>query len=240
MFNYPRVINFDAARIAGVDLATGDWILLLDADELIPLELSKQLLRLAETKTADAYSIPRLNYFSGAPLRHAGFGPEQDRQLRFYRKGTVRLNDILHAHIEVMPGTRVVNLNYRPDTCIVHFNYKDSAQFVGKLNKYTSLTAWQRRDSKRWKDRSLVVAATAEFVKRYIWQRGFLSGAPGFYFSFMMAAYRMTQAFKLREIRSRCNEEGSVARYRELAQRIVADYEPVENTTPSPREQVGQ
>ena len=231
LFSYPRVINFDAARVAGVEHATCDWILLLDADEVIPFQLSRRLLGVAATNEADAFSIPRLNYFSGEPLYNAGFGPEQDRQLRFYRKGSVSLNDVLHSHIQAKSGTRVVKMSYRPGTCIVHFSYKDSAQFVSKLNKYTSLTAWQRRDSARWKDRSLVVASSVEFLKRYIWKRGFLSGAPGLYFSFMMAAYRMTQAFKLREIQLRCSEESATARYQEIARGIVQEYESVGNAS---------
>lgn len=226
VFNYPRVINFDAARVAGVERATSHWILLLDADELIPFALSRQLLQLIKTNTADAYSIPRLNYFSGRPLLHAGFGPEQDRQLRFYRRGCVGLNDILHAHIEIKPGTRVQNLKYSPDMCIVHFTYRNSGQFVAKLNKYTSLTAVQRKDSNRMRDRSIVLVPAKEFFDRYVRRLGCLSGWRGFYYSFMMAAYRMTQAVKIEEIQSRCDDDGSAESYRRIAEEIVSRYPP--------------
>jgi glycosyltransferase involved in cell wall biosynthesis len=225
VFNYPRVLNFDAARVAGVQHATSDWILLMDADELIPFDLSGQLLCLAATGNADAYAIPRLNYFSGSPLHYAGWGPEQDRQLRFYRRGSVSLNDVLHAHIEANPGTRVGNLKYTPETCILHFNYRDSGQFVSKLNKYTSLTALQRKERGRPRDRSIVLVPLWEFLDRYLRKAGYRSGWRGFYYSFMMAAYRMTLAAKIREIRSGCDSEGSAALYQRIAKEIVSRYE---------------
>jgi glycosyltransferase involved in cell wall biosynthesis len=227
--NFPRVINFDAARVAAVATATQEWILLLDADEVIPRALSLRLQELAAQGNVDVCSIPRLNYFSGEPLLHAGFGPEQDRQIRFFRQGAALLNDILHAHIQVAPGMRLSSLDYSPDNAIIHFNYKDSTQFVGKLNKYTSLTAWQRKDSTRWQDRSLGIAAAFEFLRRYVWLGGFRSGAHGFYYSFMMAAYRMTLSFKVREIQLRRDEEGSTLRYEEIARRILAEYESAAN-----------
>lgn len=222
VLSYPRVINFDAARVAAVELATSEWILLLDADEVIPLELSRHLLRLAAEGDADAYMIPRLNHFLGTPLLHGGAGPEQDRQLRFYRRGSVSLNDILHAHIQVKPGTRVVDLKYRPDACIIHFCYKDSTLFVSKLNKYTSLTAFQRKDSKRIRDRSLVLMPIFEFFNRYVRKSAYRSGWKGFYYAFMMAVYRMTQNVKIREHQA-CDDSGDP--YQKIATEIVRQYE---------------
>jgi glycosyltransferase involved in cell wall biosynthesis len=227
VFRYPRVINFDAARVAAVGHATGDWILLLDADELIPFELSRELLRLTQNGKADGYVIPRLNYFSGEPLENAGFGPEQDRQLRLYRRGSASLNDILHAHISANPDACVMNTAYSPDTCIVHFNYKDSAQFVAKLNKYTSLTAIQRKDTASRRDKSIVLLPLAEFLNRYLRKAGFLSGWRGFYYSFMMAAYRMTQAVKIREIQMGCDNDRSAQHYQQIANEIISQYETV-------------
>jgi glycosyltransferase involved in cell wall biosynthesis len=225
VFSYPKVINFDAARVAAVEHATCDWVLLLDADEVIPLELSRRLRRAAQAHEADAYAIPRLNYFSGEALLNAGWAPEQDRQLRFFRKGTVTLNDILHAHIAANPGVRVVNMEYGPDACIVHFNYRDSTQFVGKLNQYTSLTAFQRRNSNRAKDRSIVIVPVLEFLNRYFRKSGYRSGWRGFYYSFMMAAYTMTQAVKIREMQMGMDAEGSAERYQKIADAIIGNYE---------------
>jgi glycosyltransferase involved in cell wall biosynthesis len=224
VYEYPRVVAFDAARVAAVGYATHDWLLLLDADELIPQKLSEKLLSLRDTGTADVYSIPRLNYFSGAPLLHTGFGPAEDRQIRFYRKGSVRLNETLHAHLQPEPGSRVEFLDFDPRACLIHFNYKSSSQFVAKLNKYTSLTAMQRKDSQRFRDRSLAVVPLAEFLNRYIRKQGFRDGWRGFYYAFMMAAYRMTQNAKIREMQSGCDEDGSAKEYQKIAEQVLLQY----------------
>ncbi len=222
VFSYPRVINFDAARVAAVELASSDWILLLDADEVIPFELSRQLLRLAGERNADAYMIPRLNHFLGTPLLHGGAGPEQDRQLRFYRKGSVSLSDILHSHIQAKPGTRVANTTYRPDACIVHFCYKDASLFISKLNKYTSLTAFQRKESRRARDKSLVLMPLMDFLNRYVRKAAVFDGWKGFYYAFMMAVYRMTQNVKIREMQA-C--DGAIDPYQRIAEEVVSRYE---------------
>jgi glycosyltransferase involved in cell wall biosynthesis len=224
VYDTPRIAAFDGARSIGVEHAAGAWILLLDADEVIPAKLAKKLLSLTSTGSADAYQIPRLNYFSGAPLRHTGFGPIADRQLRFYRAGAVRLTDALHSYLEIQPGQRVASLDYEPQVCIVHFNHTSSRQFIEKLNRYTTVTATQRKNTQRYRDRSLVLVPLAIFLNQYVRKCGFRDGWRGFYYSFMMGVYRMTQTVKFKEIASHCDDEGSMNTYREIARQILLEY----------------
>lgn len=224
VFETPRLFAFDGARLVGVEHATGEWILLLDADEVIPAKLAAKLVSLVSNESADAYRIPRLNYFSGAPMLHSGFGPVADRQLRFYRANAVRLTDVLHSHLEVEPGTRMADVDYEPEVCIVHFNHTSSRHFIEKLNRYTTLTATQRKDSKRYPDRSLVLVPLAAFLYQYLAKGGFRDGWRGFYYSFMMGVYRMTQNVKVKEMASHCDDEGSKSTYREIARQILLKY----------------
>jgi hypothetical protein len=136
----------------------------------------------------------------------------------------VNLNDILHAHIQAKPGFRIANLSYRRDACLVHFCYKDSSLFVSKLNKYTSLTAFQRKESRRARDRSIVLMPLMEFLNRYLWKRAFLDGWKGFYYAFMMSVYRMTQNVKIRELQA-SGREGASDSYEQIAGQIVNQHE---------------
>lgn len=224
VFDTPRLFAFDGARLVGLKHATGDWILLLDADEVIPVKLATKLMSLVSTGTSDAYWIPRLNYFSGEPMQHTQFGPITDKQLRFYRAGAVRLTDVLHSHVQVEPGSRIANLDYEREVCIVHFNHTSSRHFIEKLNRYTTLTATQRRGTQRYRDRSLVLVPFAVFFYQYVARSGFRDGWRGFYYSFMMGVYRMTQNVKIREIASHCDDEGSRNKYREIARQILLEY----------------
>jgi glycosyltransferase involved in cell wall biosynthesis len=224
VIEYPRVAAFDGARVLGVEKATYDWILLLDADELYSHKLSLQLLELKNQGNYDAIAIPRLNYFNGAPMLHSGFGPAGETYVRLYRIGSVHLNATLHAHMEHAPGIRIKYLDFDPEATFVHFNYKSSSQFVAKLNKYTSLTASQRKDSKEFVDQSIVIVPVVEFLKRYLKKGGYKDGWRGFYYSFMMAAYRMTQNVKIKELQTGCDEEGATRTYQNIAANILREY----------------
>jgi glycosyltransferase involved in cell wall biosynthesis len=221
---YPRVAAFDGARVLGVEKASYDWILLLDADELYSHKLSLQLLELKASGLYDAIAVPRLNYFNGAPMMHTGFGPVGETYIRFYRVGSVTLNATLHAHMKYNPGIRIKYLPFDPTATFVHFNYKSSSQFVSKLNKYTSLTASQRPNSKEFVDQSIFIVPMLEFLKRYLKMGGYKDGWRGFYYSFMMAAYRMTQNVKIKEIQTGCDEEGATRTYQAIAANILREY----------------
>jgi len=224
VFEYPRVAAFDGARVLGVEKASCDWILLLDADELYTRKLSLQLTELMNQGDYDAIAVPRLNYFNGAPMLHSGFGPAGETYVRLYRVGSVHLNATLHAFMTHAPGIRIKYLEFDPQATFVHFNYKSSSQFVAKLNKYTGLTALQRKDSRAYADRSLFVVPLVEFLNRYLRKGGYMDGWRGFYYSFMMAAYRMTQNVKIKEIQTGCDEEGATVVYRDIAASILREY----------------
>src|SRR5262245_2377057 len=95
--------GFGPQKNYGMDLAAGEWILVVDADERVPKELHAEILtRITAWKPGDpvAYEIPRKNYFYGAWVRHAGVYP--DYQIRLFRKGCARYNDVpVHENLIV-------------------------------------------------------------------------------------------------------------------------------------------
>ena len=133
----------DEDRAFSVEQAGGDWVFALDADEMVPASLARRLRALADGGTADAYRIPRLNHVFGRPLRGGMWAPSRDRPLRFFRKGSVELGDALHSFIRPAPGARVEALAVAPGDWIVHFAYRDVAQHLEKMNRYTTIEARQ-------------------------------------------------------------------------------------------------
>src|SRR5207302_631709 len=72
--------GYAAQKNTALDLATGDWVLSLDADEVVSPELRAEIARvLASDGPADGYTVPRRNIFWGRWVRHGGLYP--DRQL---------------------------------------------------------------------------------------------------------------------------------------------------------------
>src|SRR6202041_986614 len=80
-----------------LDLCTCDWILLLDADEVLTPELQKEIQDLlGGDPQFDAYWIPPLNPYFGRWIRHGGFYP--DHKLRLFKRGAARLSEGVGPH----------------------------------------------------------------------------------------------------------------------------------------------
>lgn len=226
VFQHPRMGLQDPARAFAMEQASGEWIINLDADEIAPFALSRRLLEVAEGNLADVCSIPRLNYFSGAPLRHAGWSADEDRQVRFFRKGCLEFSPRIHARPQPVETARVLQLRADSGECLIHFNFPAAEYFLQRFNRYTSIEAAEARaDGRRASLSGFVVAPLREFVTRYFLKQGFRDGWRGFYYSAMMGAYRMTIAAKLRELEDGCDGAGSLKRYDEIAEQYLSEYE---------------
>src|SRR5204862_5525407 len=78
--------GYAAQKNTALDLATGDWTLSLDADEIVSAELAADIARVLEADgPADGYAVPRRNIFWGRWVRHGGLYP--DWQVRLFRLG---------------------------------------------------------------------------------------------------------------------------------------------------------
>ena len=225
LFVHPRVGLQDPAREFAMGKATGEWIINLDADEIIPYALSRRLLEIAETDAADVCTIPRLNYFSGAPMLHSGWGADDDRQVRFFRKGYLQFSPDIHTRPRPIDNARVLPLAFQSGLYIVHFNYLDSHHFLEKFDRYTSIEAEQAYARGNGSTvRGFIVPPLREFIVRYIVKRGFRDGWRGFYYSAIMSAYRMTIAAKLRELETDCQGSRCSQQYSRIAEEYLKEY----------------
>jgi glycosyltransferase involved in cell wall biosynthesis len=225
VFLHDRLDYADPARGFAIEKATGDWILILDADELVPQPLSVRLREIAERDEADVVVIPWLNYLLGAPLLHTGWGPTQDRHERFFRKGSVVARPSIHGFLEIQPGARVLALPYSEGLAVVHFNYVDVAHFVAKLDRYTDIEAERLlTNPKAGSTARASLRAIREFVRRYVRFGGYKDGWRGFYLSGLMAAYRFVVAAKVRQIQSAGDRAAIESGYADEAEKVLAGY----------------
>jgi glycosyltransferase involved in cell wall biosynthesis len=225
VFFHERVSAFDAARAFAIAQATGEWILLLDADEVVPEPLSRRLLEIAANDEADVVIIPWSNYLLGAPLMHTGWGPKEDKHARFFKPGMLQSSAKIHDFSRPSPGARVMELAYQPGLAMVHFNYLDAAQFLEKLNRYTTIEARQafERGERASAQRALYSAAR-EFVWRYLRMKGYRDGWRGLYLSGLMATYRWATYAKLQELESVGSREAVREVYGRKSERILEGY----------------
>jgi glycosyltransferase involved in cell wall biosynthesis len=213
----------EPARRFAEEEATGEWIFVLDADEIAPPELISRLREIAEKNLADICRIPRLNYFGGRPLLHSGWGPEQDCHARFYRRGAIEYSSRIHAAPQHKPGSQILTLRYAPGTAILHFNYLNASHFLAKLNRYTDIEAAQKAAcGKRVGISDFLLRPLAIFIDRSFRKQGFRDGWPGFYYCALMSVYRLTTAMKQFELQRTGSAEEVRRLYQATADEQVA------------------
>ena len=179
-------------------LATYDWILSIDSDEVMTDSLQQEILALPLDPHC-AYSLWRKNYYRGRHIRGCGWYP--DRVVRLYHRSATRFcNAMVHESV-ITTGLKVTPHSFP----VIHYPYHSVSSFLRKMDTYTDLYA----DQKAGKKVSLFTAvghASYAFLKSYLLQRGFLLGAEGF----EIAWFNMNCAFyKYAKLAEHCRAEKS-------------------------------
>jgi glycosyltransferase involved in cell wall biosynthesis len=172
--------GFSDQKQFGAISASNDWILSLDADERVTGELKTQILALANGSSspqADGFTVRRLAYYMGRPIRHGGWYP--DAQLRLFDRRKGHWNDALvHESVKMDPGSKISDLSGE----ILHFSVENALhhhQMIGE--RYSPLAAAQMFASGRRTTRlRTAFAGPAAFVRSYILKLGFLDGFAGY------------------------------------------------------------
>jgi glycosyltransferase involved in cell wall biosynthesis len=221
---HPRTGFVEAARAFACAQARGTWLLVLDADEIVPPALARRLRAVAAGDEADVVRIARVNHLLGGALLHSGWNPERDRHTRFFKRGMVEHPAALHAGPRPVAGARTMTL--APEEALVHFNYVDVDEFLGRLNRYTGVEAAQAfARGTRASRRAALAGAAREWLTRYVRHRGYRDGWRGFYLSLMMALSPIVTQAKLAELEAAGPRDATVRRYRDSAEEVLAGYE---------------
>jgi glycosyltransferase involved in cell wall biosynthesis len=197
LFAHEPMGYVEPARAFAVEQANQEWVLILDADELVPPALAEALAGFAASGNCDAVRLGRLNYFFGRPLVGGSWGVEQDRHVRFFRRGHIRLETHIHAQLRAAEGSRLVNLEPAPGRHLVHFNYESVSDFLQRMDRYTTVEALNRTAAGRRP--STLRAGAVEILNRYVRFGGWRDGWRGLYLALAMGLYRATTAAKMRE-----------------------------------------
>ncbi len=191
----------DPARRFAVSKASGDWIFILDADEMVPPTLAAHLRELADSEPPiDVVLVPRANVILGRWIRHGNNWPS--RHARFFRPGSLLMTDRIHRSIEPAPGTRRHQLAADADLAIWHFPGGNLSDLVRKVDRYTDIEARQAYARGRRVDRpsELFGEAARYFWRQYVRGRGYRDGSMGLAIAITRTYYRVLTAAKLWEL----------------------------------------
>jgi glycosyltransferase involved in cell wall biosynthesis len=193
------------------------WVLILDADERVPVPLSHELASIGAADPPDvgAYRVRRRFCMWGRWLKHSSLYPSW--VVRFVHKGRVRYENRGHAETQVVQGA---TLELEND--LIDENLKGIDEWFERQNRYSTndalfeFAAGSREH--RWRDlwsadalarraalKRLASAVPARglvyFLYSYIWRGGFLDGRDGLVFCRMRAMYQSQVTVKLHDLK---------------------------------------
>ena len=187
--------GFAAQKNFALAQAHGDWILSLDADELVSAPLREEITAIVEHGGAHAgYAIPRRNVFWGRWIRHGGLYP--DWQLRLFGRGRGRF-----AERSVHESVTVEGSVGRLSGHLEHRSYRDVADFLARADRYSTLAAdeWLAAGRRSRPLIDLAVRPVGRFLTMYLARGGFLDGWRGFLLAVLYGYYVLMRSAKVWE-----------------------------------------
>lgn len=180
---------FHINKQKALDACTGDWILQLDADEIIPEDLKNEIIEVINNKqnSINGYYIPRKNYFWGHWMRKGGQYP--DYVMRLFRRGTAKFPcKTVHEQIEV--DGKIGYVTHPMD----HMSYRTREDYWKKADTYTTLTATEmknkgvKKNAWTWLIYS-IFKPKMTFLSLFLRHKGFLDGWYGLVFAYWSALH---------------------------------------------------
>ncbi len=191
-------LGFGATKKLAVSSATHDWILSIDADEVISPELRDRIRAiLSAPPRAQGYRVRFRSFYLGREIRHCGW--DNEHHLRLFNRQAGNYTD-RPVHESVALAGAVEQL----EEAILHYTHPTIATQVDKLQKYSDLAARQLyEEGRRASPLGAIASGLSKFVKMYILDHGFLDGREGLVLSTISAFSVYCKYIKLWEL-GRC------------------------------------
>ncbi len=174
-------INAAAQKNWAIPQATHNWVLIMDADERLPLELQKEIQNTLESPDKSAYRLKLNNYFMGQRVKYSGW--QNDTVIRLFKRDECRYEEKF-VHADMITNGEIGELKHP----YLHYTYRDISHFLAKMERYAR---WSAIDYAPKTPKvtlfHLWIKPAFRFFKHYILKLGFLDGRVGFIISAIMA-----------------------------------------------------
>ncbi|MEZ4803955.1 MAG: glycosyltransferase family 2 protein [Bacteroidia bacterium] len=189
-----KLDDFGLQKQFAVSKAKHNWILSIDADEILSDNLISEIKQLNLESEITAYNIPRQHVFLGKIFK---YGKESKMLIiRLFNKKFGNFNSS-SVHEKVETKGKVSNLK----NSILHYSYRDLDQYFEKFNVYTSRGAQLLKNKGKNRPFLLIVLLfPIYFLKHYLIYGNFLNGKEGFVWSYLSAWYHTVKYLKLSEL----------------------------------------
>jgi len=152
-----------------------DWILSLDADEIVSAELAQAIVQAVQEGRHEVYRLSRLSNFCGRWMHYSGWRPDDVERL--FRREQARFSDDLVHEKLLFSGFAPVLAGV-----LMHYSFDNLDEVIDKMNRYSSAGATQRHQRGQGSGgmAGVILKTLWSFIRTYILRRGFLDGREGF------------------------------------------------------------
>ncbi len=201
--NHPRIKaiqkpfeNFTRQKSYALSLASNDWVLFLDADEVVTAPLQEEIVQSLQSENpCTAYWFYKKFMFLKSPLHFCAW--RTDKNYRLFRKSKVRFTKekLVHETLEVQGDTGIFKEK------LIHYSYKNYGDYKAKMLQYGKLKAKEAYSKgNKFNYLQLILKPLWKFGYQYIIRLGILDARNGFIISYLGALGEIERYLELRRL----------------------------------------
>lgn len=205
IFYQQQWLGYGAQKNFGISKASNNYILSIDADEIISEKLAASIMREKQTGLNGHYSLLRINYYYFKFLKYGGSKPSY--KVRIFNKQAAVWDD-REVHEDLITEKKIIIKKL--DGYLLHYSYDSISQHLEKLNNYTTLGAKEGlKKKKKHFMAKMIFSPLINFFTNYFIRLGFLDGFHGYVVARFSAYEKFVKYAKLWEMQ--VSEKGRAA-----------------------------
>jgi len=198
---HERAQYAEVARNFCISHATGDWILVVDTDEVVPEKLWDFLNDFADKADLEqngftTVAFPIQDYVFGKPM-HCMY---RKSVKRFWKKDCAEYTTQVHGMVHTTNGKDFAVNPSKKELALQHYHVDSFESYIEKINRYTTLEMEKfKTRNKKFKLSMIFIRPILEFGKIYFLKQGFKDGLLGFIMAGMHSFYQFSRSAKMYE-----------------------------------------
>ncbi len=193
VFTHSLNNDFAAQRNFGLEKASGEWVLFVDADERVSPELKKEILKSIKKTDVNGFYLKRQDFFGGRALKYGETA--NVRLLRLGRKGKGKFEREVHEVWDIKGNISELK------NPLLHFPHQTLSDFIDHVNFHSSLHAEAlKKEGVRPSLFRIIFNPLGKFIQNYIFRCGFLDGTSGIIVALMMSFHSFLARAKLYQL----------------------------------------
>jgi len=185
-------LGFGPTKNKAASYAKNEWILIVDSDEVVDLELINTL-KTKKLNDSTVYILNFLAFYKNIQIKYSGWNNQKIKRLYNKSKTSFNENQVHENIIDENFNTEELKGN------IEHYSYSSISEFIIKVDRYSTLFANDNAGRKKSSPLKALFNGIYSFIKTYFFKRGFLDGYSGLLIAFSHMATNFYKYLKLYE-----------------------------------------